>query len=103
MDTPVQAIASLNERLSSTASSLTTIASAATTVESLASQAVAATGTAPSSAQKLQAGIALATAIDPQLSATVGSVETIFGAVVGVLNLFGIFRKGAVQPAAAPV
>jgi hypothetical protein len=102
MDTITQALASFNNAISGSSSAIATAAQAAVGVEQLASQAVAATGTAPTNAQKLQAGVAIASALDPQIGTTVANVGTLISAVVGVFNLFGIFNHGAPAAAAAP-
>ncbi len=92
MDTPTQALNSLNSKISGAAGILNTVAAAAMTVEQIAAQAVSVTGQALSGSQKLTAAITLANAIDPALAAVTVPIDGIFTAVVGVLNMFGIFK-----------
>lgn len=95
MDTPRQAIASLNGQLAANTNLLNNVASAAIAVEQMATQATQLTGGIMSGADKLKAGIAIVSAFDPAIAAPVASIEAIFGAVVGALNLFGIFKHGS--------
>ncbi len=95
MDSSSQAIASLNDKLASSTSLLNNVASAAIAVEQMAAQANQLTGGIMSGADKLKAGIAIVSALDPAIAAPVASIEAIFGAVVGALNLFGIFKHGS--------
>ena len=83
-----------------TPSQLTTIASVAQAVEQTAATAVAVTGTAPTSAQKLQAAIGIAQVVDPSLTSTVTPLEEIFASVVAMLHLFGVFSNSTATTAA---
>lgn len=86
-----------------TTEKLNTIATAVQTVEALANTAVAATGAAPTGAQKAQAAIAIATAVDPSLNAQITPVMVIINSLVNVFKLFGIFKSSAPAPAPAPI
>ena len=78
-----------------TSDKLTTIATAVQTVEAVATQAAAVLGTAPTGAQKLQAAVQVASALDPTVAQWAVPVETLIGAVVGIFNLFGAFKHNA--------
>ena len=78
-----------------------TVAKAATLTEHLAGEAAAVAGSPLTSAQKLAAGVQLATALDPALLPVARSLETIFSAAVGVFNMLGIFGHAS-TPAPAP-
>lgn len=79
---------------------LNTIATAIQQVETIATAAVAAGQASPTSQQKLDAAIMIATTIDPTLQEKVSPVKAIIGSLVSVFNLFGLFKK---KPTAVPV
>lgn len=72
---------------------LNTIATSIQQVETIAIAAVAAGATAPTSQQKLDAAIMIATTIDPTLQEKITPVKAIVSSLVGVFNLFGLFKK----------
>jgi hypothetical protein len=90
--------------MSITKEKLEIIAGAVQTVETLAATAVAQTGTTPTAQQKLNAAVAIATAVDPELAPRVTLVQSIISSLVGVFNIFGIFKKKLpAQPAPVAV
>lgn len=75
---------------------LASIAASVQAVEALAAQAPASI----SGADKLAAATALATAANPELAVKASAVSTIIGSLVGILNVFGIFKKKSAAPQA---
>lgn len=84
---------SIMSDLTVTAAHLSTISTAIQTVEAAATTAIATTGQAPTSAQKLQAAVAVASALNPQIASLVTPVESLISSLVSVFNLFGLFKK----------
>lgn len=83
---------------------LQTIATATQAVESMAQTALATTGQPPTAAQKVAAAVQIASALDPQVVQVTTPLEVLIGSVVGIFNLFGIFKHSApVAPVAPPV
>lgn len=78
--------------MSITPANLATVTTAIQTVETLAVNAVAQGTAAPTNAQKLEAAISLASAIDPAIGVWVVPAEALINALVGVFNIFGIFK-----------
>ena len=93
----------IENRITTAAPIMQTVAKAATLTEHLASEAAAVAGSPLTSAQKLAAGVQLATALDPALLPVAGSLETIFNAAVGVFNMLGIFGHASTPDPAADV
>ena len=98
MDTPDQAMASAgaaltaaNTKLNASAAHLSTIATAVQGVESLAAQSLQATGTAPSSEQKLAAAVQMASVLDPSVGQLVTPAAALVSSVVSIFNMFGLF------------
>lgn len=79
--------------LASISSALETAAAAATQVEQLSAVALAQTGSTPSNAQKLQAALSIASAVNPTIGADAAAATLLINALVGVFNLFGIFKR----------
>lgn len=73
------------------------VAAAATVVQQT-------TGTAPSNAEKLQAAVAIATTLNPQLAQLVVPIETLISNAVSLFNVFKLFgaHNNPAAPAPAP-
>lgn len=81
--------------LATLSSHLETAAAAATQVEQMAQFALVQTGNAPSNAQKLQAAVAIASAVNPLIATNAQAATSMINSLVSVFNLFGIFKRTA--------
>ncbi len=100
---PLNPIGEIPMSFNLTPEKLNTIAAAIQSVESIATTAVAVTGTAPTNEQKLNAALSIATAADPAIAPYTAAASVIISALVGIYNLFGVFKKKAAAPVAPAI